>query len=142
MCQWGREPYCFPPKSSQVFEEWKARFFAKHLTNRELLKVPQGEMHTSPKMKNGEYYSDEDDSMFMEIYRKCFIPMETEYASEEKLKDAVMNNPIPQVTTETSPDAQNGTKARFCDQCDSKGVRHLKTCPTVDKTAESEFQGL
>jgi len=30
-------------------------------------------------------------------------------------------------------------KKRFCEKCDSKGVRHLKTCPTLVK---EEFEGL
>ena len=32
----------------------------------------------------------------------------------------------------------------FCDQCDSKGVRHKKSCPTKkqSKSEESSFEGL
>lgn len=145
ICQWGREPYCFPPKSSKTMEEWKARFFAKHLTNRELLKIPGGEYHTSPKMKNGEFYSDGDDNIFMEIFNKCFLPMDVEYSSEEKMKDDLMNpkdDKLVEIQDEIKENLHNNA---WCDSCDSKGGRHKKGCPkisTVMPKVENEFEGL
>lgn len=126
LCQWGREPYCFQPHSEITMEDWKARFFAKHLTNRELMKMPNGvgEYHTSPKM---DLDGNVDDEMFLGIFNQCYKPVEMEDQSPEKLKDTMINK-----------------TAVFCTQCNSKGVTHKKDCPTrldKKKTAESEFEG-
>ena len=123
LCQWNREPYCFHPHSEITMEEWKCKFFAKHLTNRELMKMPnaKGEYHTSPKIDlDGRV----DDDIFLNIFNQCYKPVEMEDQTPEKLKDTLINKP-------------------FCTQCDSKGVRHKKGCPTLldKKTAESEFEG-
>ena len=135
LCQWGREPYCFPPKSSKIMEDWKAKFFAKHLTNRELLKQPMGEYHTSPKFP-------EQDLMFMEIFNKCVIEIESEEMSQEKTKDALIEkgiaNDAPKAELPMEPDV-------WCVKCGSKGVRHKKGCPVLAEekpTAESDFEGI
>ena len=138
LCQWGREPYCFQPHSSQVMEDWKAAFFAKHLTNRELLKLPNniGEYHTSPKFP-------EQDKYFMEIYNQCYVPIEMEETTPEKAKDALIKEEIKE-SFEVKP-IEPVKPAVWCEKCGSKGVRHKKGCPVlleVKKTPEAEFQGL
>jgi len=34
------------------------------------------------------------------------------------------------------------SKPPFCTQCDSKGIKHKKECPTLKTTTEDEFEGL
>ena len=141
ICQWGGEPYCFPAGSKIKMEDWKSAHFAKHFTNRELLKLPKddkgvciGEMHTSPKMKNLEFYSSEDDPIFMEIYNKCYLPVEMEEQTPEKLMDAMLNSPVIQDKPTVSQP--------FCEYCDAVGpISHKKNCTRPKKTAESEFEG-
>lgn len=66
---WNDEAYVFGAAGSETskmyMEDWKARHFAKHLANRELLKVGQ-ETHTSPK-------NPEQDKIFMSMFNKAFI---------------------------------------------------------------------
>lgn len=132
LCKWNNEPYSFPAKSSTMMEDWKAKFFAKHLTNRELLKQPAGEYHTSPK-------NPEQDKYFMDIFNKCYIETQTEFSSEEKMKDVMFNQ-----LEEKTKTVEDKT-AVWCEKCGSLGVRHKKGCPMLledKKTVESNFEGL
>jgi hypothetical protein len=140
LCQWGREPYSFPPHTSQTMEDWKAAFFAKHLTNRELLKLPDniGDYHTSPK-------NPEEDKYFMEFYNQCYVPVEMEEQTPEKAKDSLIQAEIKEMEKEIIE-----KPLVWCELCGSKGVRHKKGCVMtktpqermIKKTPESEFQGI
>lgn len=61
---WDGKPKTFKPGYSILMPEYLARHFAKHLTNRELLKLGK-ERSTSPKRP-------EDVPEFMEIFNKAF----------------------------------------------------------------------
>lgn len=49
---------------------------------------------------------------------------------------------VPNVVVHTEPEEEEevSNAIRFCDSCESKGVRHMKVCPKSNK--EVEFEGL
>lgn len=85
---WNSQAYEFGPAGSKdkpdrlYMEAWKAHHFAKHLTNRELMKVDGGETHTSPK-------NPEQDPMFMELFNK-FVIVQGD-STESKVHSDVIN---------------------------------------------------
>jgi hypothetical protein len=83
---WDSQSYPFAPGQTMYMEDWKARHFAKHLVNRELLKDGQ-ETHTSPKEKNGVI----DDVLFMELFNKAVIDSEPEEVPESMIETEVIN---------------------------------------------------
>ena len=64
---------------SLYMPDYLAKHFAKHLTNRELIKknTKEGETSTSPKKP-------EDVPAFMELFNKAYIPEEDETITQEK----------------------------------------------------------
>ena len=115
---WANVPYTFHVGQSVYIEDYLANHFAKHLVDRELFKQ---------KKQTNDQTRDE-------LLKKCIQDNSTiEAASPEKLAMDTMNANQPMVTQ----------KKAFCDQCDSKGMRHKKECPTTQsKKEEEEFEGL
>jgi hypothetical protein len=123
-CQWNKSPYFFPPKTEMVLELGIAEHLAKHLANRELQRKdnPYGsERDTSPKKP-------EENPRFMKVFKMACIPLEEVKATPTV--HSLDTSAIPEVTK------------RFCEFCDSKGVRHKKDCPTLKQSAEESFEGL
>lgn len=134
-CQWNRSPYFFPPKSEMMMEFGIVEHLAKHLANRELQKEGNQfggtERDCSPKFP-------EQNPRFMKAFLMACISVETPKESPHvELADSAKGQASNFIDTE----AKNDTKVPFCSQCDSKGVRHKKDCPTLKKTAEDDFQG-
>ena len=97
-------------------EEWKSKHFAKHLTDRELLRA-------------GYQVNDFRRSEFL----AKALPEGGIEAPESKLTTDMLN------AEATSRDVNKP----FCDSCDSKGVRHKKDCKRfAPKPVEEEFEGL
>lgn len=125
-CQWNKSPYAFPPKTEMVLDLGIAEHLAKHLANRELQRKgnPYGtERDTSPKKP-------EENPRFMKVFKMACFPLKEVIAQPEAHKEEASNFIQP-----------DGAVKRFCEFCDSKGVRHKKDCPTL-KNAESSFEGL
>lgn len=100
---WDSTPYSFKAGSSVMLPAYLARHFTKHLVDREMQKVGLTVNHFS--RKNYE--------------AKCLTEEPIEAVNAEKLKVDIMN---------LKPEK----KDVFCTQCDSKGVRHKKECPTLN----------
>lgn len=72
---WDSVPYDFSKKSQTLMEEWKSNFFAKHLTDRELLKAG---LSTDHFRRN-------------EFFRKCLPAEGTIEAPVSKLETEILN---------------------------------------------------
>lgn len=87
---WDGKGKKFSPGQSLYMPDYLARHFAKHLTNRELLRrdkngsliYKDGEKLTSPKKP-------EESPIFMEIFNKAYIPDEDEEESLGDKKDDI-----------------------------------------------------
>ena len=85
---WGGKGRTIKSGQSLYMPDYAARHFAKHLTNRELLRTtkkgvmiyPNGDKMTSPKFP-------EQVPVFMELFNKAYTPDET--VKEEEKKDAL-----------------------------------------------------
>lgn len=83
-CKWDGEPYTFQPGETRYMSDWKARHFAKHLVNRELVKRGM-DNDTSPKKP-------EDNPRYMELFNKAFIEDPKAAAmSEDMAEDEAMS---------------------------------------------------
>ena len=78
---WNGKGRTFEPGESKWIPDFLARHFAKHLTNREILKIPRGETMTSPKKP-------EQIPQFMELFNKSYKEDSKKSPTEEK-KDAI-----------------------------------------------------
>jgi hypothetical protein len=117
---WNNEVFTFPVGSPPIYlQDYLAKHFAKHLANRELMK----------KGKVGDtdytiYVGNENSIVFMEF------------------RDKALSQPLQAATplqAEIDTINRNETEGnKFCDSCDSKGVRHKKTCPTLKAASEEE----
>jgi hypothetical protein len=118
----GGEEFSFKAGSSSYLQDYLAEHFAKHLANRELHKKDDPKFHT--------YVNNPKNPVFMEFFNKSFgevsVPQSELKAEVEVAEKNAIGSDLP----------------KFCDQCASKGVRHLKTCPTLIKSSEEEFEGL
>jgi len=87
---WDGKGKTFKPGQSLYMPDYLARHFAKHLTNRELLRVDKngqlvykdGEKMTSPKKP-------EDSPIFMEIFNKAYTPDESDEMGASEKKDDI-----------------------------------------------------
>ena len=81
---WNGKPYKFKAGEGKYFEEGIAQHFAKHLVNRELLKLGK-ERATSPKFP--EQVPD-----FMELFNKAFILEKSDEEQDEAQAQTVAIN--------------------------------------------------
>ncbi len=87
---WDGKGKSFKPGQSLYMPDYLARHFAKHLTNRELLRTNpngslvyrDGEKMTSPKKP-------EDSPLFMELFNKAYAPDTDEEESVPEKKDDI-----------------------------------------------------
>jgi len=118
---WDKEAVNFQPGQSIYLQDFLARHFAKHLANRELMKAEDKSV----------YAGNENSLVFME-YRDKALSQPLEAATPIQAEIDTINR------NELSSDIK-----RFCEFCDSKGVRHKKDCLTLKaKDSEEEFEGL
>ena len=94
---WDGKAKTFAPGAKQYMEEWRARHYAKHLTNKVLLEQGK-ENSTSPKFP--EQVPD-----FMEIFNKCCI-VEQDQDEEQDASDLIDKQheeikPTPKAKTKT-----------------------------------------
>ncbi|MFA7257588.1 MAG: hypothetical protein WC047_08450 [Kiritimatiellales bacterium] len=83
-CKWDGEPYTFEAGEARYMADWKARHFAKHLVNRELVKKGM-DSDTSPKKP-------EDNPRYMELFNKAYIEDSgAEAMSESRVEDEIVN---------------------------------------------------
>lgn len=86
---WNNEPTVFGPLGSDddrmYMEDWRARHYAKHLANRELLKKGE-ETHTSPK-------NPEQDVIFMGMFNQAYLPG-AEEMSESQLAPVLIDKNV------------------------------------------------
>ena len=126
-CKWNGEPDSFKPHESRYMEDWRAAHYAKHLINRELDK--QNKPTSDMKLR-------------AEMLKKCIIE-DSASVVESHIDMTLMNKNMelnkPQ---ETKPEIKEVVKSKFCEFCDSKGVRHLKNCPTLKSESTEEFADL
>lgn len=105
---WNGKGRTFNPGQALYLPDYLARHFAKHLTNRELLKLGK-ERDTSPKVKmraDGTEYIDNE--VFNEMFNKAYTPDESDsLAPNGEKKDSIdvaietanKNRNIPEVAT-------------------------------------------
>lgn len=129
---WDGKPRTFKPGQKQYMEEWRARHYAKHLTNQVLLEKGL-ENATSPKFP-------EQVPAFMEIFNKaCIIEEDQPEEQDEsdlinKQHEATMN--IPATKTDTK---KAGKGAKVPTLVDDKEPQII-TGPDADE--DEDFDGL
>lgn len=136
---WGGVLYTFKAGQTMYLEEGLAVHFAKHLANREINKL--GKLMNDPLVKvfmekcYGESFVEQDEkSLETKIVNEN--PIET-----ETVKIKLSENPdIARILKEKGElpegdeiEIEIDKSPRFCEFCDSKGVRHKKECPTLIK---------
>lgn len=89
---WNSIPYKFQAGEKKYMEEWRARHFAKHLANRELLRDGH-ENDTSPKLKDGKY----DNERFNEYLNKAIIDVEVQPSEPADVGLDVLNRNLPEL---------------------------------------------
>jgi hypothetical protein len=99
---WDSVPYEFKSGQRMYMEEWKARHFAKHLANRELLRSGF-ESDTSPKVKSD---GTTDNNRFNEYVAKAVIMTDHEVDSSRAVTDALNLNLNGDEEKEESPKAK------------------------------------
>lgn len=123
---WDSVPYEFEAGQTVYMQDYLANHFAKHLTDRELLKI--GKMTNDPMRK--------------ELMARCIKDGSVSSNNEAKLQAQII---------EQNTQVKEQVKKPFCDSCDSKGVRHKGNCPKAKqatssvppvKTDEDSFEGL
>lgn len=119
--KWDGVEYTFEPGELIMLQEYLAKHFAKHLAMREINRGGKGVVINSAQDIDGNFENEEFAKVVMKAMPQS-APIEA--ASKEKLEIALANQ---------------DQEKRFCNQCDSKGVRHKKECPTLQ---EVEFPEL
>lgn len=114
---WDGKKRTFAPGEEKVMEEWRARHYAKHLTNRELhRKGPAFENYTSPKKQ-------EDVPEFMAIFNQCFVKLEGDTDEGEIVTDIEQAN----------LDAKRKERAEEVEEKKTRGRGKSKKADKVEK---------
>jgi hypothetical protein len=135
---WDGKPRTFKPGQKQYMEEWRARHYAKHLTNQVLLEQGK-ENATSPKFPLQV-------PEFMEIFNKaCIIEEDQPEEQDEsdlinKQHEATMNIPVNKPTTK-KPEVKAGKGAKVPTLVDGKEPQII-TGPDEDEDEDEDFEGL
>lgn len=108
---WNGKPKTFKPGDRLLMPAWLAEHFAKHLTNRELIKVGK-DTYTSPK-NPGQMPE------FMNIFKKCYIP-EGKSASGSEIDEIISSSAVPSmdITVEKPKPIEQGPAAALADEKD------------------------
>lgn len=107
--------YEFEPSEVRPMEKGEALLFAKHLVDREMMRDKLTTNHHS----RPEYEAKATQTVSPTIHT------EPELAEEE------VSNVVPEVKEEKEEVFEGLKETRFCNDCVSKGGRHLKGCPTI-----------
>jgi len=134
---WDKTPYHFAPGEKMRMEDWKAKHFAKHLADQFCFSM------NKPNRRK--------EQAFIDIMAKAIIagdgrtiantPGEVSKLQTELVGDDAVDYGKDMTETELRKEAakENGKdveeKKPFCSQCASKGVRHMKNCPTLKTDA-------
>jgi len=114
--KWDSVLYTFKAGESEMVQDYLAHHFAKHLAQREINK------------KNLLM----NDRRYKEFYDKCLSGDKVSAESSLKLEMEIEKVNKVEVKEEK----------KFCEFCDSKGVRHKKDCPTLNNVKEEDsFEG-
>lgn len=138
---WDGKAKKFAPGQSLYMPDYLARHFAKHLTNRELLRTDEngnlvykdGEKMTSPKKP-------EDVPLFMELFNKAFTPDETdELGSQKDDIDALIGaaNKNREKKLETKEDIKKAAK----EKADPTKPQVIIPADFDEEDEEEEFKG-
>lgn len=84
---WNGKPKTFKPGDRTLMPAWLAEHFAKHLTNRELIKAGK-EVYTSPKQPAQV-------PEFMAVFRKCFIPEGRATVGDNEVDEIISSSQVP-----------------------------------------------
>ena len=117
---WDSVPFEFKAGDKLYVQDYLAEHFAKHLVDRELLKQGLRTDHFSRQ----------------ELINKCIVNRDAKEQSAVKVQQEILNKN----NQESEKISSNATPPkRFCESCDSKGVRHKKGCPNDTREI---FEGL
>lgn len=114
---WDGVEYTFKTGQSIYLQDYLANHFAKHLVDRELNKQGIPTNHFSRES----------------LVNKCFgesVKVETQ-AQAEMVQLNVQAKPSSDIDIKKEESKEE--KKSWCGQCDSKGVKHKKECPTLKK---------
>lgn len=119
---WDGKPKNFMPGASMYMPDYLAKHFAKHLTNRELLKVGK-ERSTSPKKPN-------DVPEFMEMFNKA-------YQEDTEKIDAPVKDSVDVAIEVANRNRRGNQSAPVPDNAKAPGVQ-IADLPVDDDSDEDE----
>lgn len=119
--KWDSVPYTVKAGQTILLQAYIAVHLAKHLAMREMGKRDAMQVINPSQDESGNFTN----VLFSQEVRKYLSEEEVKAETPEKLEMAIITG---------------NSKKVFCDKCDSKGVKHKKDCPTLQK--EEEFPEL
>jgi hypothetical protein len=142
---WNGKGKTFAPGQSVYMPDYLAQHFAKHLTNRELLRTdslgnlvhPNGDKMTSPKKP-------QEVSLFMEIFNKAYAPDDAEELGEEKDSIDVqieVANKNRQKSGKASLPKDEPSPKKESRQEEQQDPTKPQTLPEVSEDEDEEFGG-
>lgn len=134
---WDSIPYHFAAGEKMRMEDWKAKHFAKHLADAWCF------AHDKQNRRKEQFFAD--------IMAKAIIDngssiasnagevskLQTELVGDDKVDYGVVKTEKElqkEVAKENGKEVEEEKKP-FCSQCESKGVRHMKACPSLKTNA-------
>jgi len=130
---WDKQEYTFQPGQTIYLQDYLAKHFAKHLIDRELNKIDK---RTNDQLSRQAMMS------------KCFGNASDAMSALKAETEAInLNQEEPKIEEKVAEPVEVKDE-KFCDSCDSKGVRHLKACPKSRESLadaevkEESFEGL
>ena len=128
---WDKQEYTFQPGQTIYLQDYLARHFAKHLIDRELNKLDR---RTNDQLSRQAMLS------------KCFGTASEAMSAIKAETEAINLNQVEAPKPEEKTPVELEAVEKFCDSCDSRGVRHLKACPksreSQAEVKEESFEGL
>ena len=108
---WNGKPKTFKPGEKLLMPAWLAEHFAKHLANRELIKVGK-DTYTSPK-NPGQMPE------FMNVFKKFYIP-EGKAGTGSEIDEIISSSAVPSmdITVEKPQPIEQGPAAALADEKD------------------------
>ena len=114
--------YMFPAGSVKPLEKAEALHFAKHLVDREMISANLSTNHHSRPEFEAKATEDVPN-----------VVVHTEPETVEEIRNAI------QPTQVVEKEFVDLKEEKFCDFCDSRGVKHMKTCT---RDSQKEFPDL
>jgi len=110
--KWADVPYTFKAGTTMAMEDWKAEHFAKHLADRIL---------TDKKLRV-------DDETRGEYLSKAIISIDSEPVASSQAATVIVNENLSNAIPVQVEPVKVEPVRKFCNHCDSKGVKHKKDC--------------